>query len=76
MFFADYLSKRTHCVYVKDEYLSELTVTSGVPEVSVFEVSMFVVYINDLPSLMENSTYRFADDTNYLKSNEFIFATK
>ena len=56
--FADYLSNRTHRLYFKDEYPSELTVTSDGPQGSVF-----AVYINDLPSLMENSKCLFADDT-------------
>ena len=47
-FFADYLSNRTLYVYMKDEYSSELTVTSGGPQISVFSVFMFAVYINDL----------------------------
>ena len=76
-FFAYYLLNRTQCVYFKDEYSLEFTVTSGGPQGSVFAVFMFAVYINDLPSLMENSTYIFTDGTkNYWKSNEFIFATK
>ena len=54
-FFADYSSNRTQCVYIKDEYSSQLTVTSGFPRGSVFAVFMFAVYINDLPSLMESS---------------------
>ena len=62
-FFADYLSNRTQCVYVKYEDSSELTVTSGGPQGSVFAIFMFAAYINNLPSLMENSTYLFADDT-------------
>ena len=32
IFFADYLSNRTQCVFIKDEYSSELIVTSGGPQ--------------------------------------------
>ena len=60
---------------VKDEYLSDLTGTSGGPHGSVFAVFIFAVYINDLQSLVENSTYLFAEEV-FWKSNEFIFATK
>ena len=70
---ADYLSNRTQWVYVKDEYSSELTVTSGGPQGSVFAVFMFAVYINNLPSLMENSTYIFGDDTKNIGSQMKLF---
>ena len=73
-FFADYLSNRTQCVFVKDDYSSELAVTSGGPQGSVFAVFMFAVYINDLPSLMENSTYLFADDTKIIGSQMNLFS--
>ena len=72
--FAAYLSNRTQCVFVKDDYLSELTVTSGGPQGSVFAVFVFAVYINDLPSPMENSTYLFADDTKIIGSQMNLFS--
>ena len=40
----------------------------------MFAVFMFTVYINDLPSLMENSTYLFADDTKFIGSQMNLFA--
>ena len=73
MFFADYLSNRTQCVFVKDDYSSELTVTSGGSQGSVFAVFMFAVYINDLPYLKDNSTYLFADDTKIIGSQMNLF---
>ena len=72
--FADYLTNRTQCVFVKDDYSSELTVTCGGPQGSVFAVFMFAVYINDLPSLMENSTYLLADDTKIIGSQLNLFS--
>ena len=73
-FFADFLSNRTQCVFVKDDYSSEFAVTSGDPQGSVYAVFMFSVYINDLPSLMENSTYLFADDIKIIGSQRNLIS--
>ena len=73
-FFGDYLSNRAQCVYVKDEYSSEFTVTSGGPQGSVFAVFMLAVYLNNLPSLMESSTYLFANDTKNIGSQMGLFS--
>ena len=61
-------------MFVKDDYSSELTLTSGGPQGSVFAVFMFAVYISDLPSRMENSTYLFADDTKIIGSQMSLFS--
>ena len=66
--FASYSSNRTHCVDVKDEYSSELTVTSGAPQCSGFAVLVFSVYINDLLSPIENRADLPADDTKIIES--------
>ena len=60
--------------YVLDEFSSELTVTSGGPQSSVFAVFMLAVYINDPPSLMENGTYLFADDTKIFGSQMNLYS--
>ena len=73
-FFADDLSNRTQCAYVRDEYSSELTVSSGGTQGSGFAVFMFPVYINDLPYLMENSTYLFVNDTKNFESQMNLFS--
>ena len=66
---------RTQYKYIKNEYSSEPTVTSGGRQGSVFAVFMFAIYVNDLPSLMENSTYLFDDDTKIV-ANLFCFGSK
>ena len=67
-FFADYLSNRTQCVCLKVEYLSELTVTSGP------QCSRFAMYINNLSSLIENSTSLFCrqNQKNWRSVNLFL----
>jgi retron-type reverse transcriptase len=43
------------------------TVTSGIPQGSVLDPILFVIYINDVPECVNASTYIFADDTKIYK---------
>ncbi|CAB3981583.1 Hypothetical predicted protein, partial [Paramuricea clavata] len=72
--FRSYLSYRRHRV-VLDGHTSEwLPMTSGVPQGSVLGPLLFVIYINDMPDVINDGTYLppFADDS---KCFRFIFGS-
>ncbi|CAC5382992.1 unnamed protein product [Mytilus coruscus] len=59
----DFLSYRRQQVAVKGEKSDWENVISGVPQGSVLGPILFIIYINDLPDVVNNITKIFADDT-------------
>ena len=67
--FECYLSSRVQCVAVNDSMSDVLPVLSGVPQGSILDPLPFIIYVNDLPSIVSYSkTFIFADDTKCSKS--------
>ena len=67
----DFLSDRTQYVSINGVCSDEVSVTSGVPQGSVLGPTLFIYYINDLPTVSDTPTNIFADDTkshNEIKS--------
>ena len=62
--FKSYLSNRKFFVSIEGVLSEEDLLTCGVPQVSILEPLLFLIYINDLPqSLSETTSNLYTNDT-------------
>ena len=59
---ANFLSNRTQYVTLNNSCSSSIVVKSGVPQGTVLGPLLFLIYVNDLPSLIKSSIRLYADD--------------
>ena len=65
----NFLADRTQCVVINNMTSKLGNVTSGIPQGSVLGPLLFVIYINDLPEVVDKLTlvFLFADDTKLFR---------
>lgn len=67
---SSYLSNRKQLVEINGVKSEKLCISSGVPQGSVLGPLLFILFVNDLPDIVnESSLYMFADDNSLLNSN-------
>lgn len=64
----NFLSSRSQQVKVGTQCSDWAEVKSGIPQGSVLGPTLFLIYINDLPDVVENVVKLFADDTKLYKA--------
>ena len=68
--FSSFLQDRTQCVRVNGSLSSVEYLKSGIPQGTVLGPVLFLIFINDLPSVVENESSIFADDTTMFTFGE------
>ena len=63
-----FLQNRTQSVKVNGIFSNVASVKSGVPQGSVLGPILFILYINDLPDVIQSDVLLFADDTKIFRS--------
>jgi len=63
-----FLENRKQYVQLRGSKSEWKNVTSGIPQGSVLGPILFIIYINDLPEVVNSNIYLFADDTKIYKS--------
>ena len=64
MWFHNYLTSRKQLVSINGAHSSVLPVSSGVPQGSILGPFLFLIYINELPDVINScNVFMFADDT-------------
>ena len=69
---ADFLSDRRMRIMVRGEYSEWVDVTSGIPQGSVLGPILFLIYVNDIPEMVNCSIKMFADDTTLFRTVKSI----
>ncbi len=73
IWFKDYLNDRTQYVALNGKISTEKSVQIGVPQGSVLGPILFLLFVNDLPSIVSNTQCNmFADDTLFYCSGSNI----
>lgn len=67
-FFKSYLSGRVQKVVMENMSSGLKRTTAGVPQGSILGPLLFLIYINDITTVVTNPTHLFADDTSISKS--------
>jgi hypothetical protein len=66
----NFLNNRRQRVQIENSFSSWLPVTSGIPQGSVLGPILFLLFINDLPDLVNSEVKLFADDTKIFRKIE------
>ena len=61
--FQSYLSNRSFLVNLGNNFSQPASVSSGVPQVSILEPLLFLIYVNDMSQDLKCDLFLYVDDT-------------
>ena len=64
----NFLIDRKQRVYVRGSSSDWVNVTSGVPQGSVLGPTLFIIFVNDMPNVINSILLMFADDTKLYRT--------
>ena len=70
---SSFLSDQTQCIFVGDVLSKCSAITCGVPQGSVLEQLLFIIYINDIAAVSSKLSFvLYAHDTNLFASHKSL----
>ena len=64
----NFLSNRTQRVCIRGSFSEWVNITSGVPQGSVLGPILFIIFVNDMPDVVNSMLLMFADDTKLYRT--------
>jgi hypothetical protein len=68
--FESYISSRKQCVFINNSKYPLVNPNAGVPQASVLDPLLFLLYVNDIADNLLSLTRLFADDTSLSYSSQ------
>ena len=59
----NFLSNRKQRVCIRGSFPKWVNITSGIPQDSVLGPTLFIIFVNDMPDVVNSMLLMFADDT-------------
>ena len=66
--FASYLANRKQIVFLRDNLSHSCNIKSGGPQGSISAVFLFSFYTNDMPEIIDNLSFLYADNTKIIRN--------
>ena len=64
----NFLSNRKQRVCIRGSFSEWVNIASGVPQGSVLGPTLFIIFVNDMPDVVNSMLLMFADDTKLYRT--------
>ena len=71
--FKSYLSDRAFKINVNNHFSDLSKINSGVPQGSILDPLLFLLYVNDMPQVVHSDLFLYADDSDLTFQHKDIY---